>query len=159
MTILLQMPHGLTRRNRQKNEFNPSYLHVTGKNKSYRRIRKVRKTIGLIFATIVFVAGLSVESFAQSGIDTRQRRQQGRIYQGVNSGRLTRAEAYRLQRQQFNIYRAESRYRSSGGRFTYAERRNIQRRLNYSSRSIYRQKHDRQNRRVVSAMPFPWRRY
>jgi hypothetical protein len=120
----------------------------------------VRKTIGLIFAAIVLVAGFSSESFGQRrSIDSRQTRQQGRIYQGVNSGRLTRAEAYRIQRQQYNIYRTESRYRRSGGRFTYAERRNIQRRLNTSSRSIYRQKHDRQNRRVISAMPVRWRRY
>lgn len=120
----------------------------------------MKKLIGLTFAAIVFVVGLSSESFAQRrSIDGRQNRQQGRIYQGVNSGRLTRAEAYRLQRQQYNIYRAESNYRRSGGRFTYAERRNIQRRLNTSSRSIYRQKHDRQNRRIISAMPFPRRVY
>jgi len=114
---------------------------------------------------MLFVAGLSIDTLAQRvyypqkrSINTRQTRQQTRIYQGVRSGRLTRRESYRLQRQQYNIYRTENRYRRSGGRFTYAERRNIQRRLNRSNRSIYRQKHDRQNYRVKSAMPFPRRR-
>lgn len=125
----------------------------------------MKKTIGLVFAAMMFVAGFSIDAFAQRAyqprprtIDARQNRQQTRIYQGIRSGKLTRAESYRLQRQQYNTYRAESTYRSSGGRFTEAERRNIQRRLDRSSRSIYRQKHDRQNRggRSVGFSPVNW---
>ena len=125
----------------------------------------MKKSFSLVFAAIIFVAGFSIESFAQRiyqpkkrSIDSRQYRQQTRINRGINSGRLTRSETYRLQRRQANIHRVESRYRRSGGRFTYAERRNVQRRLNRTNRAIYRQKHDRQNRRVVSAMPVPRRR-
>jgi hypothetical protein len=40
----------------------------------------------------------------------------------------------------------EARARQSGGEFTPRERGRIQRQLNRSSRSIYRQKHDRQDR-------------
>ncbi len=114
----------------------------------------MKKIIGLIFAAIVLVAGFSIDSLAQRiyptqrrTVNVRERRQQTRIYNGVGSGRLTRREAYRLERRQVGIRRAEARDRRSGGRFTYAERRNIQRRLNRSNRAIYRQKHDRQNYR------------
>ncbi len=126
----------------------------------------MKKPIILIFAVIVFIAGFSIESYAQRvyqpqrrTIDARQNRQQTRINQGINSGSLNRRETYRLQRQQANIQRAETRYRNSGGRFTYAERRNLQRRLNQSSNAIYRQKHDRQNAPAVpTGEPFPRRR-
>lgn len=143
-------------------------MNVTGKTKIYkcsRRLRKVKKTIGLVFAVMMFVAVFSNDTFAQRvyptqrrTINARQNRQQARIYQGIRSGRLTNGEAYNLQRQQYNIYRTESRYRNSGGRFTSAERRNIQNRLNRSNRSIYREKRDRQYYTTTGADPFPRRR-
>lgn len=119
----------------------------------------MKKTIGLIFAALLIVAGLSADSFAQTSryrsrsINNRERRQQQRIYQGVRTGRLTTRETYRLERQQYRINRTEARYRRSGGRFTWRERYNLQRRLNRSSRSIYRQKHDRQNYRSYRYYP------
>lgn len=118
----------------------------------------MRKTIGLIFATLIFIAGFSADILAQRyygqrTIDGRQRRQQQRIYNGVRTGRLNRREAYRLQRQQYRLYRTESRYRRSGGGLSWRERYLLQRRLNRSSRSIYRQKHDRQNYRRYRYYP------
>ncbi|HEY8461084.1 MAG TPA: hypothetical protein VIM99_11925 [Blastocatellia bacterium] len=83
--------------------------------------------------------------FAQ-GINERQRNQRERIRQGVRSGELTRVEAARLRRQQARIGLMEARARRSGGEFTLRERARIQRQLNRSSRAIYRQKHDRQDR-------------
>lgn len=80
------------------------------------------------------------------GINDRQRDQQQRIRQGVRSGELTRREARRLEGEQARIYRNEARARHSGGEFTARERLRIQRQLNHSSRDIYRQKHDRQDR-------------
>jgi len=90
---------------------------------------------------------LSLTSFAQSAVNQRQREQQQRIRQGVRSGELTRVEAARLQAEQARIRAAEARARRSGGVFTARERAYIQRELNQSSRHIYRQKNDRQDRR------------
>lgn len=108
----------------------------------------MKKTIGLIFAAFLVVAGLSADASAQRqyrrNINQRESRQQRRIYQGVRSGSLNRREAYRLERQQVNLRRTEARDRRSGGGLSWRERRNLQRRENRSSRSIYRQKHDRQ---------------
>ena len=109
----------------------------------------MRKTIGLIFAAFLIVAGFSTNSFAQRkynhNVNQRESRQQRRIYQGVRSGSLNRREAYRLERQQVNLRRTEARYRRSGGGLSWRERRNLEHRLNRSSRSIYNQKHDRQH--------------
>ncbi len=79
-------------------------------------------------------------------INARLHDQQERIHQGVQSGQLTRREQYRLQARDAQIRTQEHRDRLSGGRFTPAERRHIQGELNHSSRAIYHQKHDGQNR-------------
>lgn len=79
-------------------------------------------------------------------INARFHNQQERIHQGVLSGQLTRREQYRLDARDSRIRTQEYRDRLSGGRFTPAERRHIQRELNGSSRAIYRQKHDAQTR-------------
>lgn len=81
-----------------------------------------------------------------NGVNERQQNQRERIQQGVRSGELTAVEAARLQREQAQIRLNEARARQSGGEFTQRERTRIQRRLNRSSRHIYRQKHDRQDR-------------
>lgn len=82
---------------------------------------------------------------AEAGVNQRQKRQQGRILQGVKSGELTRNEFRRLEKEQARIRRHERKARSDG-EFTLKERARINRELNRSSRHIYRQKHDRQDR-------------
>ncbi len=77
-----------------------------------------------------------------AGINTRFHDQQGRIHQGVQSGQLTRREQYRLEARDSRIRTQEYRDKLSGGKFTHAERRHIQRELNGSSRAIYRDKHN-----------------
>lgn len=79
-------------------------------------------------------------------VNARQREQQQRIREGVRSGELTRQEARRLESQEWRIRRNEAQARRSGGQFTPRERYRIERQLNHSSRDIYRQKHDRQDR-------------
>lgn len=79
-------------------------------------------------------------------VNSRERRQERRIRGGVRSGELTRREAARLQRQQAQLRAREARARRSGGRFTARERARIRRGENRTSRRIYRQKHDRQDR-------------
>jgi hypothetical protein len=97
-------------------------------------------TMAALMAVIIPAA-----SFAQ-GINDRQQNQRQRIRQGVQSGELTRVEAARARRRQAQIGLNEARARRSGGQFTPRERARIQRQLNRSSRGIYRQKHDRQDR-------------
>jgi hypothetical protein len=101
--------------------------------------------------TALLVAGLAVGSLigaassAQAGINGRQHRQQARIAQGVRSGELTGREAARLERQERQIRREERLFRADG-HLSPAERADLDRDLNRTSRNIYRQKHDGQTR-------------
>ncbi len=110
----------------------------------------MKKLIGLTFAAMLIVAGLSADSPAQTrryphNIERRENRQQNRINQGIRSGSLNRRETYRLERQQSRIDRTEDRFRSSGGKLTNRERGILERRYNRASRNIYHQKHDAQH--------------
>lgn len=78
-------------------------------------------------------------------INEREDIQENRINQGVASGELTRLELHRLNKQQTYIDVKEAQYKSDG-KFTARERASIQNKQNQASRSIYRQKHDEQNR-------------
>jgi hypothetical protein len=113
----------------------------------------MKRTISLIFASMIVVLGLSAVSFGQTrygtkwGVNRREHRQQVRISQGIRSGRLTPGEAYRLEHRESRINRQEARFRRSGNGLSTWERRRLQHELNGSSRQIYRQKHDRQGYR------------
>ncbi|MGI9036176.1 MAG: hypothetical protein ACR2GD_09075 [Pyrinomonadaceae bacterium] len=112
------------------------------------------RKINLIFAALVLVCGLSAISFAQTtssqsrryrhNVNKRQENQQDRIAQGIKSGELTPREAARLENQETRLNRIEARKRASGGKLTNRERGQLERDLNRESRSIYRQKHDKQ---------------
>ena len=99
------------------------------------------------------VGPLATEAAAQSPrcrkprpVNARQNQQERRITQGVRSGELTRREAGRLAAEQARIDVLEARARQSGGEVTARERARLQHELNQSSRHIYRQKHDGQDR-------------
>jgi hypothetical protein len=79
------------------------------------------------------------------GVDARQHHQQQRIAQGVRSGELTAAETRRLEREKRHIRREERRYMADG-QLSRAERADLQHDLNRSSRHIYNEKHDNQQR-------------
>jgi hypothetical protein len=101
--------------------------------------------IKLSFLAVIISVALPLMGLAQ-GINQRQDNQRARIRQGVRSGELTRREAGRLQARQARIRVNEAYARRSGGEFTARERARIQRQQDRSSRQIYRQKHDRQDR-------------
>ena len=103
---------------------------------------KILKTIA---ATLCAVLVLGTIVMAEASVNGRERNQQRRIRQGVRSGELTRSEFRRLEREQARVRRHEARARSDG-RFTLRERARSNRELNRSSRHIYRQKHNRQDR-------------
>lgn len=80
------------------------------------------------------------------GIDARQAMQEKRINQGVQSGRLTEAEAAGLQKAESHIDAAQARA-SADGTVTKNEQRHLQKMTNREDHAIYKQKHDRQNDR------------
>jgi len=86
----------------------------------------------------------SVGAFAQSKtpvVDQREKNQQSRIKEGVQSGELTRGEARRLEAQQGKI-KADEMVAKSDGKVTNAERRQLKREQNRASRNVYRKKHN-----------------
>ncbi len=101
------------------------------------------KTLSSVSSALLVVGSLSM---TEAGIHQRQVRQQNRIYQGVRSGELTRGEFRGLEKEQYRIQRDKQRARSDGD-FSQRERARIQRELNHSSRDIYREKHDEQERK------------
>lgn len=114
----------------------------------------MRLTLRSFFAPVLFAAALAfsfvatvdAQSKHPRSINAREHRQQQRILQGERSGELTRREAERLAAEQAKIRVDEAYARHSGGRLTRAERARLERELNRSSKDIYRQKHDRQDR-------------
>ena len=105
----------------------------------------MRKIVSLLTAA-VFVFGACTLSMAGSrGINSREHREQQRINQGIRSGELTRREAGRLEAGLARIG-VNERFARSDGHISPSERARLERELNRESRSIYRQKHDGQDR-------------
>lgn len=99
-----------------------------------------------LFAPVLFGALLLPLAANAQNINARQDEQGERIQQGVHNGTLTKREARHLQQREAKIRRIEARDRRSGHQLTEAERRNLQTRLNRTSRAIYGQNHDAQGR-------------
>ena len=107
----------------------------------------------LIALGIIF--GLTVSAFAQTPTSTsgtrtrrinhRQRNQQKRISEGIESGRLTPAEAARLEKQEAEIQQ-DKKEAKADGTVTAQERAQLNKELNKESHRIYRAKHNRRGR-------------
>ena len=78
-------------------------------------------------------------------IDARQAKQEQRIDQGIASDELTKREARRMNHQQNVIDRAENKAKADGV-VTAQERKRLTQAQRATSRHIYRQKHDAQDR-------------
>jgi hypothetical protein len=92
------------------------------------------------------VLGLSAAGLAQAPVyDRREHRQRLRINHGIRTGEITRREAVRLRAQQGAI-RAYERRAERDCRVTRRELNRLDRMLDRSGRSIYRQSHDRRDR-------------
>lgn len=94
----------------------------------------------------LLIAILAVTSAAEAQnrtpvVNHRQYEQQARIREGERHGQLTRAEAYRLQRNEAYLQR-EKRIAMADGRITPAERRHLQYMQNRLSYNIYNKKHN-----------------
>jgi len=80
-------------------------------------------------------------------INQRREHQQQRIGQGIQSGRLNARQGARLERREASIGRQERHMRAADhGRLNHFDRVRLNRRLNRTSRAIYRAKHRRGRR-------------
>jgi Ni/Co efflux regulator RcnB len=96
----------------------------------------------IIASAAIAVLGSSMPAVAQS-VRQRERSQEQRIRQGERTGRLTSAEARRLQYLEARLDRTEARMRfQNGGRLSPFERRRLQQMANRDSAAIYRLKHN-----------------
>lgn len=102
----------------------------------------MKKSLSIALIGSLLVGSLPVMADAAT-VNQRQRNQERRIEQGVQSGHLTDKETARLEKEQAEIADEEKAFRSDG-KLTRRERAKLQRDLNRSSRHIYRQKHDAQ---------------
>jgi hypothetical protein len=76
-------------------------------------------------------------------INQRLENQQDRIAQGINSGQLTAGEAANLETKESAITKeVRADRQANGGKLTQAERAQVNRQLNRTSRQIYRDKHN-----------------
>lgn len=102
----------------------------------------------LVSISLMCIFVLAVGAVSKAGprwVNRREYRQQQRIRQGVRSGELNRRETVRLESQQARI-RASERFARRDGYISPRERARLDRELDRASRSIYRQKHDAQDR-------------
>jgi hypothetical protein len=96
------------------------------------------------------IAGLMLPAVAQTTpatapatIHERKENQQDRIANGVKSGQLTAGETANLEKREAHINKEIHNDRvANGGRLTPAERRQVNRQQNRTSRAIYRKKHN-----------------
>ena len=107
------------------------------------------KKLAFAVTTLVCVGAALAQAPAplpKPGTDGRQATQEERINQGLQSGRLTAAEAARLQKGESRIDAAQARV-AADGTVTQNEQKHLQKMTSHESQAIYKQKHDRQNDR------------
>ena len=92
----------------------------------------------MLFAAIV-LAPLAAEA---GSIQNRLNRQEYRVYQGVKNGSISAKEYKQIDRRIDKIEAARLRKINSGGKLTTVEKDRLNRRLNNTSRTIYRDRHD-----------------
>ena len=107
-------------------------------------------TRNLVAAAIVAAFPLGVWAQTTGSEVQRDINQQQRIEQGLQSGALTTREAARLEKEESQVNRMQSRALKDGV-LTNAEKARIERAQNKVSRDIYREKHDAQTGNPNSA--------
>jgi aminoglycoside phosphotransferase family enzyme len=114
-----------------------------------------RTTLIAAFAAIFAISGAAIaqpqaqpqQTKKTPVINHRQVKQQRRIAQGVRSGKLTKGETRRLERQQARIQRTKRRDKMmNGGKLTPKEKTHINKMQNRANKRIYRAKHNKKVR-------------
>ena len=96
-----------------------------------------------VFWSLMISGALVMAAFGDTPAK-RQRAQQKRINQGVNSGELTNKEAIKLERREAKLNREIRKDRADGGGLTAKERAKIDRKQDKLSEKIAKEKHDNQ---------------
>ncbi|MBI3779538.1 MAG: hypothetical protein HY278_00500 [candidate division NC10 bacterium] len=97
----------------------------------------------MIMTGALLVVTLTQPFLARAGeIEERQKRQQGRIAEGIESGTLTPKEGAKLEREEAKIQREKRRFKRNDGRLGPKERAKLNKDLNKASKDIYKEKHD-----------------
>ncbi len=102
---------------------------------------KTRVTVAVVGMFLIVGVGLA------ENIKKREKRQQQRINEGVESGELTKKEAAKLKAQEAKLHREIKKDRKDGGGLTAKERAKISAKQDRLSRRIAKQKHDKQKRK------------
>src|ERR1700722_16971711 len=101
------------------------------------------KNIVMSIITGALFLGSVGNVLAQNEVNDRERNQQERIGQGVESGSLTAGETSHLEKQESGINQEVRQDRkANGGTLTAQEHRQVNRQQNRESRRIYRDKHN-----------------
>ena len=96
---------------------------------------------GLAIAAMMFAS--TTAAFADNEVNERQRDQQARIAQGVANGSMTAHETAKVEGQEAAIHHeVRTERQANGGNLTPAERAQVKRQQNHTSREIYRDKHN-----------------
>jgi hypothetical protein len=101
------------------------------------------KRIGMSVMMGALLLGAASSVLAQNEVNDRERNQQERIGQGVESGSLTAGETAHLEKQEAGINKEVRQDRkANGGHLTAKEHRQVNRQQNRESARIYKDKHN-----------------
>jgi hypothetical protein len=97
----------------------------------------------LVVAFPAMALAQAAETTSTKRIDKRQEYQEKRIEKGAQTGQLTGKEQKRLQKGQERVQKMEDKAMADG-KMTKKERKRIEHAQDQQSKSIYREKHDKQ---------------
>jgi hypothetical protein len=101
------------------------------------------KTLAMNLMLGALLSGTATLALAQNEVNDRERNQQERIGQGVQSGSLTAGETAHLEKQEAGINKEVRQDRkANGGKLTPQEHAQVNRQQNRESNRIYRDKHN-----------------
>lgn len=117
------------------------------KQETAEEAQKMKKQIITTVTTLLLAATFITPAWAAGSrvrqVNHRERNQQQRIANGLDSGKLNATETARIERREAQIKREERSDRAAhNGYLTRADQRDLNRDLNRTSRMIFRQKHD-----------------
>ena len=102
----------------------------------------MKRIVTSMMMSALLLGGVS-NVLAQNEVNDRERNQQKRIGQGVESGSLTAGETAHLEKQEAGInHEVRQDRKANGGKLTPQEHRQVNRQLNRESARIYKDKHN-----------------
>ncbi len=116
------------------------------------------KKISILIISGLLVLLFSTTTWARDQSQNRQYNQRNRIKQGLESGKITKHENKKLQKEQQRI-RQYTRKAGRDGEFTRHEKRTIARMRDRAGKHIYKAKHNRPNRNYNNYFNYKHNKY